>query len=146
MNTHQSTLTIHSITSEAAQVLVQAAQKKARELGFAISICVLEATGRTKAFAAMDGAPPVSYETAEKKAKCALGFGMSTGQSWYDFIKDDPILMNGVTQLPDFILLGGGSPIQLNGSIVGAIGISGGHYKQDEACVQSALSALQNLK
>jgi uncharacterized protein GlcG (DUF336 family) len=38
--------------------------------------------------------------------------------------------------------LGGGSPIIIDGVIVGAIGVSGGHYKQDEECVKNALSTV----
>jgi uncharacterized protein GlcG (DUF336 family) len=30
-------------------------------------------------------------------------------------------------------------PIVVEGAIVGAIGVSGGHYKQDEACASAAL-------
>ena len=65
---------------------------------------------------------------------------MPTGDAWHDFIKDDPILNNGVNNIHDFILLGGGTPINSNNKIIGAIGISGGHYKQDEACCKAALN------
>jgi uncharacterized protein GlcG (DUF336 family) len=143
MNPSSGVLTHHSISSELAHALVAAAEKQAREIGLAISVCLLESSGRIKAFSAMDGAPPVSYEASIKKARTALGFGMNTGQDWYGFIKDDPILLNGVAQLPDFILLGGGSPLKWKGSVIGAIGISGGHYKQDEICVAAAVSELE---
>ena len=43
----------------------------------------------------------------------------------------------------DFILLGGGSPIYVDGALVGAIGVAGGHYSKDEACAQAALEALE---
>ena len=33
-----------------------------------------------------------------------------------------------------FALLDGGIPITVRGEVVGAIGVSGGHYVQDEAC------------
>jgi len=46
----------------------------------------------------------------------------------------------------DFVLLGGGSPIMINDELVGAIGVSGGHYKQDEECVQAGLSAIKLLE
>jgi len=35
-----------------------------------------------------------------------------------------------------------GAPIENDGEIVGAIGVSGGYYRQDEACVQAALESL----
>ena len=51
----------------------------------------------------------VSLGAAQKKALTAVGFGMPTGKPWHDFIKDDPILLQGAPSLPDFTLLGGGS-------------------------------------
>ena len=40
-------------------------------------------------------------------------------------------------------LLGGGMPIQIDGALVGAIGVSGGHYRQDEECAKAALGELE---
>jgi uncharacterized protein GlcG (DUF336 family) len=90
----------------------------------------------------MDNAPLISIDISRKKAITAVGFGMSTGEAWHNFIKDDPILNDGVASITDFILLGGGSPIVFEGNLIGAIGISGGHYKQDEQCVKAALNEL----
>jgi uncharacterized protein GlcG (DUF336 family) len=88
----------------------------------------------------MDNAPLISIDASKKKAITAIGFGMPTGESWYNFIKDDGILLNGVNNLKDFILLGGGSPItDDDDNLIGAIGISGGHYSDDEKCVEAAL-------
>ncbi len=137
--THQSTL-----TSAGALVALDAALKKAKELGLAVSICVLDAAGRLKTFHSMDGAPAISHETAQKKARLALGFGVPTGDAWFRFIENDPILFHGAQQLPDFILLGGGSPIRVGESMIGAMGVSGGHYKQDEQVVQAALDIFKS--
>ena len=121
-----------SVTIDLAIEMAKAAMNKASEIGLKISVSIVDESGIEKAFARMDGAPLISVETARKKAVLAVGFGMPTGAPWYNFIKDDPILMNGADQLPGFILLGGGSPITIDGHLCGAIGISGGHYSQDE--------------
>ena len=134
--------TTQSLNSHCAQLVLGAALTKAQAIGLKASICILDGAGRMKAFHSMDGAPAISHETAQKKAKMALGFGMPTGETWLRFIEKDPILMNGASQLPDFILLGGGSPIRLKGELIGAIGVSGGHYSQDEEVVAAALSEL----
>ena len=128
-----------SISAEGAQLLIRTAIEEAEKTGLKISVCVLEPSGALKAFASMDDAPQISHETCIKKAKTAVGFGLPTGNTWYEFIKNDPILLQGAQQLPDFILLGGGSPILQNGRMIGAIGVSGGHYSQDEKCVSAAL-------
>jgi uncharacterized protein GlcG (DUF336 family) len=67
---------------------------------------------------------------------------MPTGESWFNFIKDDPILREGVHGFKDFMLMGGGLPIVSGNQVVGAIGISGGHYSQDLECAHAALGSL----
>lgn len=128
-----------SISYESCMVMSESAIKKAEELKINISITFVDESGVLKAFFRMDKSPLVSVDASRKKAITAVGLGIPSGDSWYSFIKDDPILFNGVQQFKDFILLGGGSPILDDGSIIGAIGISGGHYKQDEECVKAAL-------
>jgi uncharacterized protein GlcG (DUF336 family) len=124
--------------------MAEVAIKKAQELNIQISITFVDESGVLKAFFRMDNSPLVTVDASRKKALTAVGLGIPTGDSWYSFIKDDPILFHGVQQLEDFILLGGGSPLMEDGSIVGAIGISGGHYKQDELCVKVAIETYES--
>jgi len=137
-----STFNKETISAAAAAKMLDAAISKAREIGLAISACIVDESGNEKAFARMDGAPLISIEASRKKAVLAVGFGMPTGDSWQNFVQGDPILEKGVHDLPGFILLGGGSPIMLEGELVGGIGVSGGHYKMDEQCATAALEAL----
>ena len=134
-----------SLSYDTCILMGEAAIKKAGELKMYISITFLDESGILKAFFRMDHAPLVSVDASRKKAYTAVGLGLSTGDSWHSFIKDDPILFHGVQQFKDFILLGGGSPILDEGAIIGAIGISGGHYKQYEQCVIAALEKLATL-
>jgi uncharacterized protein GlcG (DUF336 family) len=131
-----------SITAAAAQKMVEAAEAHAASLGMAIVTVVVDESGVLKMLRRMDGAPLVALGAAQKKALTAVGFGLPTGKAWHDFIKDDPILMHGAPSLPDFTLLGGGLPLKAGGEVVGAIGVSGGHYAQDEACARAALAAV----
>ncbi|MCX6294845.1 MAG: heme-binding protein [Bacteroidetes bacterium] len=128
-----------SLSYKACQLMAAAAIRKAEELKMTISITFVDESGVLKAFYRMDHSPLVTIDASRKKAVTAVGYGIPSGDSWYSFIKDDPILFHGVQQFKDFILLGGGSPIIHDGSVIGAIGISGGHYKQDEECVKEAL-------
>ena len=136
------TISKQSISAEASLSLMKSACKKADEIGFKIAITILDDGGNLKAFHRMDGAALIANSASQQKAFTAIGFGMPTGDAWYGFIKDDPILMHGAGSLKDFTLLGGGSPIMIEGELAGAIGVSGGHYKQDEECVEAALKAL----
>jgi uncharacterized protein GlcG (DUF336 family) len=135
------TVVKHSIDVETAEKAVAAAAKKAAELKLKMCIAVSDEAGDLKAFARMDGAPKLSIEIAENKAYTAAAFGMPT-HAWFDFIKDDPPLLYGITHTPRLTVFGGGFPIKLKGEMVGAIGLSGGHYTQDMECARAALAAI----
>lgn len=131
-----------SISQEMAQRLVDAAAAKAREIGVPMCIAVCDESGNLKAFSRMDGAALLSIGVAQDKAYTAVGFGMPTSQ-WHDFIKNDPPLANGVVgAIPRLIVFAGGNPIMIGGQIVGGIGVSGGHYSQDQQCTDAALAIL----
>src|SRR5689334_20988309 len=80
----------HSISSELAQKMVDAAMAKARELGVAENVAIVDDGGNLKAFGRMDGAPILSIQMAQNKAYTAL-FGVST-QDFFNFIQGDPSL------------------------------------------------------
>jgi uncharacterized protein GlcG (DUF336 family) len=135
------TIVKKSIDLATAQQAAAAAAKKATELGLKMCIAVSDESGDLKAFERMDGAPKLSIQIAEDKAFTAASYGMPT-HVWYEFIKDDPPLLHGITHTPRLIIFGGGFPIVLEGEVVGAIGISGGHYKQDMECARAARAAI----
>ena len=89
----------------------------------------------------MDGAPKLSIGIAQDKAYTAASFSMPT-HAWFDFIKNDPPLLHGITHTPRLTVFGGGFPIVLKGEMIGAIGLSGGHYTQDMECARAALAAI----
>ena len=132
-----------SVSHETALCMAKAAMAKAKELNFAISVCIVDESGIMKFFTRMDNAPLISVDAARKKAVTAAGFGLPTGKPWFEFIKDDPILREGVHGFTDFMLMGGGHPLVLDNRLIGAIGVSGGHYENDQICAQAALSCLQ---
>ncbi|MEI7725453.1 MAG: heme-binding protein [Bacteroidota bacterium] len=131
-----------SISLDAAVHMARAAMTKATELGLSIAVTIVDESGIIKFFARMDHAPLIAVDASRKKATTAVGFGMPTGNSWFDFIKDDPILREGVHDFRDFMLMGGGLPIFSGKQVIGAIGISGGHYLTDQECAQAALDSL----
>ncbi len=131
----------HSIDAATAEKAVGAAAKKAAELKLKMCIAVVDEAGDLKAFVRMDGAPKLSIQISQDKAYTAAAYSVAT-HSWFDFIKDDPPLLHGITHTPRLIVFGGGFPIMLEGQMVGAIGVSGGHYSQDMECARAALAAI----
>ena len=136
------TVSVPTITTEAAHRVVAAAEAKANEIGVPMCIAIADIGGNLKAFSRMDGAALLSSQVAQDKAYTAVGFGMPT-HGWHDFIKDDPPLADGATDGIDrLVIFGGGYPIQVDGQVVGAVGVSGGHYSQDQEVAEAGLQAI----
>jgi uncharacterized protein GlcG (DUF336 family) len=136
------TVNVATITTDAAHRMIAAAEAKATEMGVPMCIAVADPGGNLKAFSRMDGAALLSTQVAQDKAYTAVGFGMPT-HGWHDFIKDDAPLADGApTGIDRLVIFGGGYPITVNGTVVGAIGVSGGHYTQDQQVAEAGLAAL----
>ena len=129
-----------SISSELAHRMVAAAEAKADEMGIPFVIAIVDESGVLKAFSRMDGAALLSVQIAQDKAYTAVGFGMPT-DGWFDFIKDDPPLAAGaIGGIDRLVMFGGGFPINIDDQVVGAIGVSGGHYSQDMEVARAGLA------
>jgi len=131
-----------SVTAELAHAVIDAAERKAAEMGHPFVIAVVDESGVLKAFSRMDGAALLSVQVAQDKAYTSVGFGMAT-DAWHDFVKGDPPLAMGAAPGIDrLILFGGGYPIKIGDAVVGGIGVSGGHYSQDMEVAQAGLTAV----
>jgi uncharacterized protein GlcG (DUF336 family) len=135
------TFTTASIDAETAQIAIAAAIAKSKQLGHAMSIAVCDAGGIAKAALRMDGASESTLQIAHDKAYTSASHGMATHALW-DFIKNDPPLLHGFPSQPRIIVFGGGYPIIDEGKVVGAIGISGGHYSDDMEVARAGLAAI----
>jgi len=135
-------LTKKSITAKSAQRVVEAADAKAREIGVPMVIAICDESGVLKTYRRMDGAAQLSVEIAQDKAFTAISFGMPT-HAWFDFIKDDAPLYQGIVNTPRLVVFGGGYPIKLGDDLIGGIGVSGGHYSQDQEVAEAGLAALE---
>jgi len=131
-----------TLSAEASQLIIAAAEAKAVELGLAASIAVLDESGILRAFKRMDGAALVTVSSSQDKAYTAVGFGIPS-HAWYPMIKDDPALLNGVPSAIDrLVIFGGGIPIKVDGDLVGGVGVGGGSHQQDREVAEAGLAAL----
>jgi uncharacterized protein GlcG (DUF336 family) len=131
-----------SITAATAHKMIEAAARKADELGQPMVIAVVDESGVLKALLRMDRAPLLSVQVAQDKAYTAAGFGIPTDQ-WHEFIKNDPPLAAGATSgIARLVVFGGGYPIKVADRIIGGIGVSGGHYSQDMEVARAGLAVV----
>ena len=129
-----------TVTHELAAAMVDAAIRRAKELGTKQNVAVVDEGGNLKAFGRMDGAPLLGIEGCQRKAFTAL-FGVST-VDFYKWIKDDPSLLTGLSHFSRATVVGGGLPIVLDGELIGGIGVGGGTVDEDVACAQAGLDVL----
>lgn len=133
-----------SISAEAAQAVIAACVAKAADHGGAFVIVVLDESGVMKASLRMDGAPLVSVQVATDKAYTAAGFGLPT-DTWFDFINGDaPLRLGAPTGIDRLVAFGGGYPLKVGEAIVGAVGVSGGHWSDDMEVAKAGVEAFAN--
>jgi len=129
------------ITLDRARTALDAAVRRAEKLGVKMNIAVVDAGANLKAFHRMDGAWLGSIDIAVRKARTARFFDMPTGdlgklsQPGKDLYAIEH--SNG-----GLITFPGGLPIKDgNGTIIGAIGVSGGQVEQDHEVATAGAEA-----
>src|SRR5215470_5362402 len=135
------------ITLGQAMTIVEVALQQARETGCApLAIAVLDDGGHLKAFAREDGAGIVRPQIAIGKAWGALGMGMGsralarrvTGEAPQVAFFGALSAMSGGRVVP---AAGGVLIKDGEGSVLGAVGISGDTSDKDEACALAGIAA-----
>ena len=129
------------LTLSNARSIIAAAEQKAGTLGQPMNIAVVDAGGNLVAHVRMDGAWLGSVDIAINKAWTARAFDISTkeladlSQPGGDFY--------GINASNDgkVMIFAGGIPLKKDGVVVGAIGVSGGVGKQDQAVAEAGAAA-----
>ena len=130
------------ISDECARNVVMAAIDKAVEIGCKMDIAVVDAGANLKAFFRMEGAWLGSIDIAIKKAKTARYFDMPTGEIGKLSQPGGP-LYNIEHSNGGLISFPGGVPLKdKEGTIVGAIGVSGSTVEDDHAVAMAGVQAL----
>jgi uncharacterized protein GlcG (DUF336 family) len=129
------------ITMSKAQLIIKAAVAKAEEIGQPMNIAVVDAGANLTAFVRMDGAWLGSIDIAINKAFTARAFDISTLELGRNSQPGDQFFGIHVSNHDRVMIFAGGIPLKANGQVVGAIGISGGSGKQDQAVAEAAAAA-----
>jgi uncharacterized protein GlcG (DUF336 family) len=126
-----------------AQQLIEAAHKRAADLGVRVTVAVVDEGGLLQALARMDGAPPLSAQIAESKAVAAAVWHRD-GESLASVQRDRPAFFEAVDRLVRMPIIPGlGSVlIRRDGKVLGAVGVSGALPEQDLDCAQAGLQTL----
>lgn len=125
-----------TISLAMARTIADTAMEKCKELGFKVSVVVVDRAGLPLVMLRGDGAGLHTPEGADRKAYTARTFGTSSA----DFVKrmqSDPVSA-GSKEYTRVLALSGGLPIKVGDDVVGAIGVSGSPGRDDE-CSQAGI-------
>lgn len=129
------------VTLRTAIQVVEAAAKRADEIGVAMNIAVVDAGNNLVTFARMDRAWLGSVDIAQNKAYTARAFDMSTLELAPLCQPGQPLFGIQASNHGRIIIFPGGIPLRANGVVVGAIGVSGGSVEQDQEVAQVGAAA-----
>lgn len=126
-----------SLTLEGAERVLDAAVAEARRLDAHGAIAVVDDGGHLIALRRLDGTFAAGAEVSTGKARSAALFRKPT-RAFEESIKSGRTALLGVEQLTPLI---GGVPIEFEGRIVGAIGVSGAHSQDEDEQIARAGAA-----
>lgn len=129
------------ITMEDAQSVLEAAIKKSKEIGTAMDIAIVDSGANLKAFIRMDNAWLGSIDISVKKAKTARFFDMPTGEIG-KLSQPGGSLYNIEHSNEGLITFPGGLPLKdSDGTVIGAIGVSGSTVENDHLVAEAGVDA-----
>lgn len=131
-----------NIVLEQAEEIIKVAKAKSKELNTKMNIAVVDAGANLVAFARMDDAWLGSLDISIKKAKTARFFDMNTGVIG-ELSQPGGSLYNIEHSNNGLITFPGGVPLKdSEGTIIGAIGVSGSSVENDHAVAEAGAKAI----
>ncbi|MBE9476191.1 MAG: heme-binding protein [Proteobacteria bacterium] len=128
---------------EVAIKLAVAAMNHCRDGGYMVGVAVVDRFGVTQAFVRDRFAGPHVEETAKRKAWTSVSFRTDT-HSFSDLTQAGEEAF-GIRFISKALPLGGGVPVESDGSIVGGIGVSGAPGGDiDDACARAGIAAIED--
>lgn len=134
--------TVRMLGHEDAERAIAAVRAEAARRGRAAVVAVADAHGETVGLLRMDGAPLASTQIAQNKAFTASRErkpSREVGRTSRDPVGGFDIAYLGD---PRFIGWGGGLPVVVNGTVVGAVAVSGLTEDEDEELAALGIAAI----
>lgn len=133
-----------TIGLELANRLAARAVQACADKGYAVSATVVDRAGLVRAVQRADNAGPHTLAASEQKAFSSAS-ARNTTQAMMETAQKNAGAAN-LTDIPGFLLLGGGVPVKAGDEVIGAVGVGGapgGHL--DEQCAVAAIDAVAAL-
>lgn len=136
------TVTYKSLSPELAQDAAKAALADCRTRGYQVAVVVVDRSGTPQVMLRDRFAGAHTPPTATGKAWTAVSFKSSTNEL---VAATQAPAMQGLRNLPNVVMIGGGVVIEAGGSMLGGIGVSGAPGGDaDEACAKAGIAAIKD--
>ena len=132
------------ITLSDTRRVIAAAEAKAREIGQPMNIAVVDAGGNLVSHVRMDDAWIGSIDISINKAFTARAFDLETAQLAENSQPGQQFFGIRSSSQGRVMIFAGGIPLRREGSVIGAIGVSGGSGDQDETVATAGAGAFAN--
>ncbi len=132
--------TRRTLTLEAARVALAASESEAVKNGWRVVIAVVDDGGHPMLLARLDGAQWSSLSTAVEKARAATAWKRPT-RLLEESVNNGRTAFLSINQ--GMALLQGGVPIEIEGAVLGAVGVSGVKASDDEIVALAGVNALK---
>ncbi len=126
-----------------ANDMIAAAKAKAVEIGAPMSIAVLDAGANLLAFNRMDGAELAGPNLAIDKAYTSVTNRIATGELRERIAPQGDLPGMNANGNGRYIAFAGGIPCWDGDRVVGAIGVSGGSWDEDQVCAEAAIALFE---
>ena len=126
-----------------ANDMIAAAKAKAVEIGAPMSIAVLDAGANLLAFNRMDGAELAGPNLAVDKAYTSVTNRIATGELRERIAPQGDLPGMNANGNGRYIAFAGGIPCWDGDRVVGAIGVSGGSWDEDQVCAEAAIALFE---
>jgi uncharacterized protein GlcG (DUF336 family) len=127
------------VNLELAKELIAGAEKEADKIGVAMVITVVDEGGNLIAVHRMDDAWLASIDIAQNKAWTSVALKMPTSNLEEATVPNAELYGLNTTNQGRIVLFGGGIPLESEGKVVGAVGVSGSTVPHDVQVAQAAV-------
>jgi uncharacterized protein GlcG (DUF336 family) len=132
-------VTTHRFNQNDAQLLIAGARDHATKIGVPMCIAVADESGQLMAFERMDGGKVTSTIIAQDKAYTAAGAKKATHEYGDASLPGKPAYGINSAIGGRLMVVAGGLPVVVEGTVVGGIGLNSGTSAQDLECAEAGI-------
>lgn len=133
------------ITLDLAKKIIAGAEEEANKIGVSMVISVVDEGGNLIAIHRMDDAWLASIDIAQNKAWTSVALKMPSANLADATVPAAELYGLNTTNNGRLVVFGGGIPLEIDGKVVGAVGVSGSTVPHDVQVAEAAVEVFNSL-